>query len=60
MKRRSSHTPTRLCSPASAAFLVTIVVSKMDKSDRAAIDRAGYPEQLVRSELGRRPEKFLH
>ena len=37
----------------SAAFLVTIIVSKMDRSDRAAIDRAGYPAQLVRSELGR-------
>jgi cation/acetate symporter len=45
---------------ASAAFIVTIIVSKMDRSDRAATDKAGYPEQLVRSELGRKPEKFLH
>jgi cation/acetate symporter len=44
---------------ASAAFIVTIIVSKMDRSDRAATDKAGYPEQLVRSELGRKPEKFL-
>jgi cation/acetate symporter len=36
----------------SAAFLVTIVVSMSDRSDRASIDRAGYGEQLVRSEIG--------
>ena len=36
----------------SAAFLVTIVVSMTDRSDRASIDRAGYGEQLVRSEIG--------
>ncbi|MBT8079931.1 MAG: sodium/solute symporter [Gammaproteobacteria bacterium] len=44
---------------ASAAFIVTIFVSKLDRSERAAIDRSGYAEQLVRSELGRKPEKFL-
>jgi len=36
----------------SAAFAVTIVVSLMDKSRRAKTDRAGFPEQLVRSEIG--------
>ena len=36
----------------SAAFIVTIVVSLTDNSDRAAIDRAAYNAQLVRSELG--------
>ena len=35
-----------------AAFLVTIVVSTSDKSQRAAEDRAAYPMQLVRSEMG--------
>jgi len=35
-----------------AAFLVTIVVSKSDNSERAAADRAAYPAQLVRSETG--------
>jgi len=35
-----------------AAFFVTIVVSLTDRSDRASIDRAGYDEQLVRSEIG--------
>lgn len=34
------------------AFLVSIVVSLMDHSERAAIDRAGFQSQLVRSELG--------
>lgn len=36
-----------------SAFMVTIVVSLTDRSERAAIDRAGYDAQLVRSELGR-------
>jgi len=35
-----------------AAFLVTVVVSLTDNSERAAIDRAAYPAQMVRSELG--------
>lgn len=34
------------------AFLVSIVVSLTDKSERAKIDRAGFEAQLVRSELG--------
>lgn len=34
------------------AFLVSIVVSLTDHSDRAKIDRAGFEAQLVRSELG--------
>ena len=38
---------------ASAAFMVMIIVSKMDRSERALIDKAAYPAQLVRSELGR-------
>jgi cation/acetate symporter len=36
----------------SAAFLVTVLVSITDNSERAAIDRAAFPEQLVRSEIG--------
>ena len=36
-----------------AAFGVAIIVSNRDRSERAAIDRAAYPEQLVRSELGK-------
>jgi cation/acetate symporter len=36
----------------SAAFFVTIVVSLTDRSDRGEIDRSGYDEQLVRSEIG--------
>ena len=36
----------------SAAFIVTIVVSLTDGSDRASIDRAGYDAQVVRSEIG--------
>lgn len=36
----------------SAAFVVTIVISLLDKSKRAQIDRSAYPEQIVRSELG--------
>ena len=36
----------------SAAFLVTVVVSIADNSDRAAIDRGAFAEQLVRSEIG--------
>jgi cation/acetate symporter len=36
----------------SAAFLVTVLVSITDNSERAAIDRAAFPEQLVRSESG--------
>jgi cation/acetate symporter len=35
-----------------AAFLVTIGVSRADRSLRAEIDRNGYPAQLVRSEIG--------
>jgi cation/acetate symporter len=35
-----------------AAFAVTVVVSMLDRSERAAIDRAAYDAQLVRSELG--------
>ena len=37
-----------------AAFGVTILVSKTDRSDRATVDRAAYPDQLVRSEIGQR------
>ena len=36
----------------SAAFIVTILVSIADRSKRATTDRAGYEEQLVRSEIG--------
>jgi cation/acetate symporter len=36
----------------SAAFIVTIAVSKSDRSKRAEIDRAAYAAQLVRSEMG--------
>jgi cation/acetate symporter len=36
----------------SAAFIVTVVVSLADQSDRARTDRAGYDEQLVKSEIG--------
>jgi len=35
-----------------AAFTVTIVVSKLDNSARAQIDRQAFPAQLVKSELG--------
>jgi len=35
-----------------AAFAVTVVVSIADGSDRAKLDRAAFPEQLVRSEIG--------
>lgn len=35
-----------------AAFAVTIVVSLGDNSERAKIDRAAYPAQLVKSEIG--------
>jgi len=38
-----------------AAFAVTILVSVMDRSKRAEIDRAGYAAQLIRSELGFSP-----
>ncbi|HEU5286578.1 MAG TPA: cation acetate symporter [Sphingomicrobium sp.] len=34
------------------AFLAIFIVSKLDRSDRAALDRAGYLEQRVRSETG--------
>jgi cation/acetate symporter len=34
------------------AFVVTIGVSRADRSERAAIDRDAYPAQLVRSEVG--------
>lgn len=37
-----------------AAFAVTILVSLTDKSARATIDRAAFPAQLVRSEVGER------
>jgi cation/acetate symporter len=37
-----------------AAFGVTIVVSNIDRSDRAAIDRSAFAAQLVRSEIGER------
>jgi cation/acetate symporter len=36
----------------SAAFIVTVLVSIADRSDRATIDRAGYDQQLVESEIG--------
>lgn len=36
----------------SAAFIVTVLVSLADRSDRAAADRAGYEAQLLKSELG--------
>lgn len=35
-----------------AAFGVTILVSTLDRSERAAADRAAYADQLVRSEIG--------
>jgi cation/acetate symporter len=35
-----------------AAFLTIWLVSLMDRGERAAIDRAGYPAQEVRSETG--------
>jgi cation/acetate symporter len=35
-----------------AAFAVSILVSLSDRSKRAETDRAAYPSQLVRSELG--------
>jgi len=35
-----------------AAFAVTIIVSLTDSSERATTDRAGFPQQLVRSEIG--------
>jgi cation/acetate symporter len=35
-----------------AAFAVTITVSLTDRSERATTDRAGFPAQLVRSEIG--------
>lgn len=38
-----------------AAFSVSIGVSLSDRSERAATDRAAYPNQLVRSELGQLP-----
>jgi cation/acetate symporter len=34
------------------AFAVTIGVSLADRSERSALDRAAYPAQLVRSEIG--------
>lgn len=37
------------------AFAVTIGVSLADRSERARIDRAAYPAQLVRGELGQVP-----
>ena len=36
----------------SAAFIVTVVVSLADRSNRATTDRSGYETQVVRSELG--------
>ena len=38
------------------AFIVSCVVSLMDRSERAAIDRAGFEQQVVRSELGARQQ----
>lgn len=38
------------------AFMVSILVSKLDQSERARIDRAGFEQQVVRSELGARQE----
>lgn len=38
------------------AFIVSIVISKLDQSERARIDRAGFEQQVVRSELGARQE----
>ncbi len=35
-----------------AAFLTIWIVSKLDGSERARIDREGYPAQMVRSETG--------
>jgi cation/acetate symporter len=35
-----------------AAFMVTVLVSLTDQSERAVADRAGYDEQLVKSEIG--------
>jgi cation/acetate symporter len=35
-----------------AAFITIWLVSLLDRGDRAAIDRAGYPAQEVRSETG--------
>jgi hypothetical protein len=35
-----------------AAFAVTIFISMLDRSPRAAVDRAAWPAQLIRSELG--------
>jgi cation/acetate symporter len=35
-----------------AAFITIWLVSLLDKSDRAAIDRAAYPAQEIRSETG--------
>ena len=35
-----------------AAFITIWLVSIMDKSERAAVDRAGYPAQEIRSETG--------
>lgn len=34
------------------AFAVSCIVSLMDRSERAALDRAGFEQQVVRSELG--------
>jgi cation/acetate symporter len=36
----------------SAAFAVTLAVSILDNSERGQLDRAAFPEQLVRSEIG--------
>ena len=36
----------------SAAFIVTVVLSLTDRSDRATTNRAGYDAQVVRSALG--------
>ena len=38
------------------AFIVSCTVSLMDRSERAAIDRAGFEQQVVRSELGAKQE----
>jgi cation/acetate symporter len=35
-----------------AGFLAIWLISTLDRSPRAAIDKAGYPEQRLRSETG--------
>ncbi|EPK3606886.1 cation acetate symporter, partial [Acinetobacter baumannii] len=40
------------------AFLVSIVVSLTDKSERAKLDKQGFELQVVRSELGAQQGSF--